>query len=367
MDTLVIGCGVSGLTCGVRLLEAGHRVTIWARDLPPNTTSNAAAAVWEPYEAYPADRVAQWGRVAYHTFLELAASAPAAETGILVTDVLEILPEAATAPNWTAYVANFRPAQLDELPDGRVSGFTYRSPVIDMSRYLDYLLARYRGLGGRIGQQVVGGFDEAFARWHEAFEGMEPEVDEDARRVVVNCSGLGARELAGDDGVAAARGQVVRVAHTGFRMVLVENVKGRPTYVVPRISDIVLGGTFEVGAEHTAVDAATRADILLRCANLTLRADPRFAMSLAALAGGAIAQDFAARVAPEHRDTPAATITSEGVGLRPISPRVRVEAERLAPGRVVVHDYGHGGAGVTLSWGCAGEVVTLVREAAATA
>src|SRR5262249_38063986 len=51
MDILVIGCGVSGLTCGVRLLEAGHRVTIWARDLPPNTTSNVAAAVWEPYRA----------------------------------------------------------------------------------------------------------------------------------------------------------------------------------------------------------------------------------------------------------------------------------------------------------------------------
>jgi len=90
-------------------------------------------------------------------------------------------------------------------------------------------------------------------------------------------------------------------------------------------------------------------------------------MSLAALAGGAIAQDFAARVGPEHRDTPAALITSEGVGLRPISPRVRVEVELLAPGRVIVHDYGHGGAGVTLSWGCATEVVRLVREAATTA
>src|SRR5262249_10130180 len=253
MDILVIGCGVSGLTCGVRLLEAGHRVTIWARDLPPNTTSNAAAAVWEPYEAYPADPAPEWGRGAYHTFLELAPSVPAAEAGILVTDVLEILPETATAPNWTAYVANFRPAQPDELPDGRVSGFTYRSPVIDMSRYLDYLLARYRGLGGRIAQQAGGGFDELFSPRHEGFGGLTPESDEDACRVVVNCSGLGARELAGDVGVAAARGQVVRVAPTGFPKVLVENVKGRPTYIVPRISDIVLGGTFEVGAESTAV------------------------------------------------------------------------------------------------------------------
>src|SRR5262249_2859859 len=249
--------------------------------------------------------VAEWGKVAYHTFLELAASVPGSETGILLTDVLEILPETAPVPTWTTYVANFRPARADELPDGRVSGFTYRSPVIDMSRYLDYLLARYRSLGGRIDQRGIGDFDEVFARWHEAFAGLAPESDEDARQVVVNCSGLGARELAGDRGVAAARGQVVRVAHSGFHRVFVENVKGRPTYIGPRISDIVLGGTFAVGAESTAVDPATRADILLRCAHLALRADPPFAMSLAALAGGAIAQDFAARVGPEHRDTPA--------------------------------------------------------------
>src|SRR5262249_41621736 len=141
-------------------------------------------------------------------------------------------------------------------------------------------------------------------------------------------------------------------------------VKGRPAYIVPRISDIVLGGTFDVGNESTSVDPAIRADILLRCANLARHADPGFAMSLAALAGGALAKDFAARVAPEHRATPAAIISSEGVGLRPIRPRVRVEAESLAPTRIVIHNYGHGGAGVTLSWGCAQEVVRLVSSAA---
>jgi D-amino-acid oxidase len=64
MDILVIGCGVSGLTSGLRLLEAGHSVTIWAKELPPHTTSNIAAAIWFPYKAYPVDRVTGWGRVA---------------------------------------------------------------------------------------------------------------------------------------------------------------------------------------------------------------------------------------------------------------------------------------------------------------
>ena len=48
MDIIIIGCGVSGLTCGIRLLESGHGAQIWARALPPNTTSNVAAAVWYP-------------------------------------------------------------------------------------------------------------------------------------------------------------------------------------------------------------------------------------------------------------------------------------------------------------------------------
>ena len=96
MDILIVGCGVSGLTTGVRLLEAGHRVAIVARELPPHTTSNAAAAIWEPFEAYPADRVAAWGAVAYRQFLALASEPRA---GIIVADdVLEVLPAPASPP-----------------------------------------------------------------------------------------------------------------------------------------------------------------------------------------------------------------------------------------------------------------------------
>ena len=61
---------------------------------------------------------------------------------------------------------------------------------------------------------------------------------------------------------------------------------------------------------------------------------------------------------------PLAEALTEAVGLRPISPRVRVEIEQRAPDRLVVHNYGHGGAGVTLSWGCAAEVAQLVNARA---
>ncbi len=349
MNVLIVGCGVSGLSTGIRLLEAGHTVTIVARDLPPHTTSNVAAAVWEPYEAYPAARVSAWGEVAYREFLSLAAD-PA--SGVLVSDLIEVLPDEVPLPEWTSYVQGFRLAAPSELPDGCHFGFAFRSPVIDTSRYTTYLIARFRSLGGVIEQRAVASFEDAFASW---------ATDQTAGSVVINCAGLGARELAADPGVVPARGQVVRIEHTGFRTCLIQNDKGRPTYIVPRLDDIVLGGTFDLGQEDTTPDPTTRADILRRCAALALPLDPRFAMSLAALAGGDFARSFASRVGAEFAATPAAVIREDLAGLRPTSPRVRVEVERLASDRIVVHNYGHGGAGVTLSWGCAAEAASLVN------
>src|SRR5258708_29718061 len=89
MEILVLGAGVSGLTTGLRLLEDGHRVRVWAKALPPATTSNVAAAVWYPYKAYPEDKVAAWGAVAYQAFERLAS---VAGRGLLPSDGLEPLP-----------------------------------------------------------------------------------------------------------------------------------------------------------------------------------------------------------------------------------------------------------------------------------
>jgi len=69
---LVVGAGVVGLSCALRLLEAGRRVDVLARDLPLETTSSVAAAIWYPYLALPQDRVTAWGRTSYAAFARLA-------------------------------------------------------------------------------------------------------------------------------------------------------------------------------------------------------------------------------------------------------------------------------------------------------
>jgi D-amino-acid oxidase len=234
--------------------------------------------------------------------------------------VLELKPMLSPDPWWAPALEHFRHAASAELPSGYPDGFLFEAPVIDTLVYMAYLVRTLQERGGQIVRRTVVSLAEAFA-W---------------RNVVVNCSGLGARELVGDHDLRPARGQVVRISPNGFRRVLLdEEGPNSLAYVVPRTRDIVLGGTYEEGSESTEVDPETTRAILRRCAALA----PAFA-------------------ATTDRD-----ILQVVCGLRPVRSTVRVEAERVAPAHLLVHNYGHGGAGVTLSWGCAAEVVRLIAEA----
>jgi D-amino-acid oxidase len=313
MDILIIGCGVSGLSCGIRLLEAGFSAQIWARDLPPRTTSNVAAAVWYPYKAYPEHLVVGWSAATYADFVQLAQ---VPETGVAQRAGIEIFPWIVEDPWWRAAVPGFRHATADELPDGYRDGYVFEAPVIEMPVYLGYLMRRFESLGGQIAVRPLASVDEAFAHYDR----------------VINCAGLGARELIGDPTLAPIRGQVVRVAQVGIeRFWLDDYGPGGITYIVPRANDCILGGTADEGSEDLTPDPATAAAIIARCVAL----EPR-------LRNAAIL---------EHK-----------VGLRPGRPAVRLEAEQWAPGKLLIHNYGHGGAGVTLSWGCAAEVLGLAER-----
>jgi D-amino-acid oxidase len=292
---IVVGAGVVGLTTAVCLREAGVDADVIARDLPQDTTSAVAAALWYPYRALPAERVTAWSAASYEALARLAG---VAGSGVHMRTGTELLAADAPDPWWR-----------DAVPDLRrtADGLRFAAPAVDMSVHLPWLAARLRALGGTFEQREVAGFEE---------------LDAD---VVVNCAGLGARELAGDDSLVAVRGQVVRVTAPGVREWLLDQSDPADlVYVVPRERDVVLGGTAEEGREDRTPDPATTAAIRARCAALL----------------------------PELRDAP---VVGVAVGLRPVRPEVRLEAD----GRVV-HCYGHGGAGVTLAWGCAVEVAALL-------
>jgi len=309
---LVLGAGVSGLSAGLLLVRAGWSVTVRAEEPPLRTTSAAAAAVWYPYKAAPEGRVLEWGRRTFADLLDLAENEPAA--GVRLRDGLELFRRPVPDPWWRDAVRSYRRADAAELPPGYRGGYFFRSPVVEMPTYLPYLLDRFRDGGGRFEVGRVESLQAALA----------------VCPVVVNCTGLGSRGLLGDEDVRPVRGQVVRVSNPGLDRFLIDEES--LTYVVPRRTDCILGGTAEEGRWDTQPDPATAADILRRCQAL----EPR-------LSGAAVL---------EHR-----------VGLRPCRSAVRLEREDR-PGGVVVHNYGHGGSGVTLSWGCAREAVSLLEAGA---
>src|SRR6478735_8233545 len=98
---IVVGAGVVGLTCAVRLLEAGHRVDVVARDLPLETTSAIAAALWYPFRALPQDRVTAWSRTTYAAFEALAADEP---SGVRMLTGTEVMRDHQPDPWWRSAV-----------------------------------------------------------------------------------------------------------------------------------------------------------------------------------------------------------------------------------------------------------------------
>ncbi|QZY30205.1 FAD-dependent oxidoreductase [Nocardioides coralli] len=298
MRITVVGAGVVGLTCAVRLLEAGHDVAVLARDLPRETTSAVAAALWYPYRAFPQDRVTAWARSTYATFAELADD-PA--TGVVMRPGTEVFGSPQPDPWWVSAVPSL--TREGRLPPPYVDGWTFVAPVVEMPVYLEWLLARVEALGGSVTRMALAALPEG-------------------GDVVVNCSGIGSRLLAGDPAVTPVRGQVVLVEQFGLDRWWLD--AAGPTYVVPRARDVVVGGTGEEGEWSRTPSAATAEEILARASRL-----------VPALAG--------------------ARVLRSAVGLRPARPSLRLERV----GRTV-HCYGHGGAGVTLSWGTADEVTSLV-------
>lgn len=300
---LVVGAGVVGLSCAVRLLEDGHRVDVLARDLPLETTSAVAAALWYPYRAYPFEQVTAWSAASYRRFAELAGDE---RTGVVMRTGTELHRTRTADPWWAGAVPAL--TRVTAMDPPYVDGWTFEAPVVEMPVYLRWLTARVEDLGGTLTRMALPALPDG------------PEV-------VVNASGLGARLMASDPSLLPVRGQVVYVEQVGLDRWWLDG--SGPVYVVPRSHDIVVGGTDDEGEWDRTPDPDVAKQILERAIALVPR-----------LRGAAVLG---------HR-----------VGLRPARPQVRLEVEGRADGTRVVHCYGHGGAGVTLSWGCADEVTALV-------
>jgi D-amino-acid oxidase len=308
----IVGCGVSGLTTGIVLREAGYDARIVTAAMPQDTVSARAAALWFPFQIGPVELVNLWSKIAYDRFVSLAADPT---TGVRMAHLLQLIAQEADAWWKDALPSTaIRLARPDEMPAGFSVGYMMQVPIIETPIYLQWLLDRFAASGGKVALQAIHDLDSL---------GKEDLC-------IVNCTGLGARDLVGDTSLHAIRGQIVKVAPTiqasaiSADMALWES-STELAYIIPRQDCILLGGNACVGIEDLAVDEQSTQGIVDRCAQLDKR----------------------------MRELP---ILGVEVGLRPGRKEIRLESE----GRVI-HNYGHGGGGYTVSWGCAEAVLNLMK------
>jgi len=301
----IVGAGVSGLACGVLFAERGFRAAIFAEQIGQQTTSGAAAALWFPYDAQPADTVIPWALATYKVLVDLLKDV---RSGVSMIELRQYCRTGEIQiPDWAKpFVIS---TEVEKSLTVFSSGFALRVPLMDTTIYLDYLASRFQKAGGAINTNVR----------FEKLEDVDPKFD-----LVVNCAGIGARELVHDADLEPHRGQVAIVPKIDKMKCAIVCDDDPLMYAIPRTNDCVFGGTNEISDDLDASPTTTTA-IVSECARILKIDNPR--------------------------------ILRERVGLRPFRKSgVRLEREKLRDGRTAIHNYGHGGSGFTLSWGCAENV-----------
>jgi D-amino-acid oxidase len=354
-SVLVVGAGVVGLTSALSVARKGFRVTVIANRFAPRVTSVVAGALWEwppavcgqHQDGRVAGRAKGWSETSYRVFARLARDS---RTGVYLKPVtfyfkrpIQDDPRQSTkVQEYKDKVERFRHdaaliAEHGVNPElGFRDAYAHLAPMIDTDVYMRWLLNEALRIGCRVVEEkIVGslrGQEETLLRRYEADS-------------IVNCAGLGARELAGDH-VIPLRGALIRVRNDGIAIPKIvaahcvshdgsANERGF-IFIVPRGNDmLVLGGLAEPdewGVDINLDNYEPVRQMYQRCVEF-----------LPALRGAVI--DAAEPVR---------------VGLRPFRRQgVRLEQEA---GTRIVHNYGHGGSGVTYSWGCGVEVAERVER-----
>jgi len=254
-DCAVIGCGVVGLSTARLLQLRGYNPTIYARDLPPSTTSNVAGGLWEPVSLYDDERVtpefrkqfAEASRLAFRRYQSMAGE----RYGVKWLPLYQLRQTPIAAPgsddpasDIEALYPEIRTLGPGEHPFAVPYVKRRYSMLIEPAIYLQSLIGDFQLSGGKI---MVRDFRST------------AEVLQLRESTVFNCSGLGARELFGDRELLPIRGQLAFL----MPQPEVDYMTIGPTgYMFPRHDGILLGGTFERGVESTDVVPETIGRIL---------------------------------------------------------------------------------------------------------
>jgi D-amino-acid oxidase len=304
----IIGAGISGMSTALLLMQKNHQITVYAKAFSPNTTSDRAAAFWFPYHIRNDRRGIQWCNTSYKYYKKLAEKR---ETGISMHQLVKVLRQGVEEEEqvWIDFMPDdsYRIMDSNELAPDISRAYDIQVPLIETQIFLPYLQLQLQGNGVEFIKQEIKELGE-FAKDHD---------------IVINCSGLGAGRLCNDKNVISVKGQVGLLAPRKDLPIYLDNEK--MLYIVPRKDAIIVGGTYQERAETETTDPLEIERIL----------------------------DNAFEVFPELKQQ---RVLGSWSGLRPYRNEVRVEQEK---GTNIIHNYGHGGSGFTLAFGCAEEVAEI--------
>jgi D-amino-acid oxidase len=308
MKITIVGAGISGLATAYVLGKQKHTIKIIAKGFTPDITSDRAAAFWFPYHIRNDERGIHWCKRSYEVYKEFSEDSC---SGVSMQRLLKVVRQGVEEQEmtWFSFMpeGSYRILGEHETPGEYAIGYDVQVPVIETQIFLPWLMNELRQMNITIVEREIQSFDEI--------------TDAD---VIINCSALGAQQLCNDKELIPVRGQVGLLAPKNNFSIFLDNEL--PLYIVPRKDAIIIGGTYEEGI----TDAVTEPSTINRLF------------------------DNAYKAFPELKDQ---KIIGSWAGLRPYRPLVRVEREGK-----IIHNYGHGGSGFTLAWGCAEEIASLIEE-----
>jgi len=305
----VIGAGISGMSSALLLAEKGHQLHIISKGFSPDITSNRAAAFWFPYHIRNDKRGIGWCLKSFEYYKAHCSN----ETGISMKKLVKAVKNnTGDEDSWLDFmpVNSVKLLKDSEAPKGYDTAYETYVPLIETQIFLPWI---YKELENKNASFTKAEITDLSA--------VGKEYD-----MVINCSALGARALCNDTSVIPVRGQVV-LLEPGFPdHIFLDNQT--PAYIVPRKDATIVGGTYEENVFEERTEEESLKDILTRAYSVFEGLDER-------------------------------KIIGNWAGLRPFRPQVRLEREADTN---IIHNYGHGGSGYTLAFGCAEDVVKLVEE-----
>lgn len=309
----VIGAGVIGLSTAILAQEAGYNVTIYSDKQTTETTSMKAAASFKPHEVVYNELAHRMVELSWDEFEKIERSENYLTTGVRKHTHWEASSTPKDLADYLVVMEDFEVHERPNVPGGYAFGWKYKTFFVDTPIYLNWLTKKFQANDGRL------------VLLAEKFKNQE-QFQEIPADIIFNCTGLGAKELMNDENIHPIKGQIAVVDPVPN---MDWSISADGFYVYPRLKDTVLGGTTEWGVESENVENGA--------IHLIIRGNKRI---LPKLSIDDVKHSYA--------------------GLRPYREgTIRVEAEEIDSKRVI-HNYGHGGSGITMSWGSAKIALNLI-------